>query len=219
LYLVTLGPIVINKASVTYNTPTNIYINNSTSTGAITMNTVNASYSVSGEGVYIYSNGPVSLSNITAYGNQGGNGLEIYAGGAVSVTNVTSSNNIGDGIYVVAPGAITITNPIVEYNTTAGYGVYLNNTTGTGNVTVQRSGTQCAPYYPTCSIYQNRSGTNGQGLYILSNGTVTVANVTIYYSPRNGLFIDNSTGSGNVVLTGVRSDDIDSMSSATVQSP
>jgi hypothetical protein len=209
IYLVTLGPIVINKAEVYHNTGTNVYLNNGSSTGAITMNTVNASNSVSGGGIYINTGGSVSLSNITTYSNQGGRGLDISAAGPVAIATVTSSNNQGDGIHVTTNGAITITNPIVEYNVTTGYGVYLNNSSGTGGVTVQRSGTQCAQYYPYCSIYQNRNGASGEGLYILSNGTVTVGYVNIMYSPQNGLWINNSTGSGNVVLTSVRADYVD----------
>jgi putative surface-exposed virulence protein len=203
IYLVSLGPIIINKTSATNNGPTNIYLNNASSTAAITMNTVSASNSVSGEGIFINTNGAVSMSNITAYNNAGGRGLNISAGGAVTIANVVSSGNNGDGIHVVTNGAITITNPIVEYNVTSGYGVYLNNSGGTGAVIVQRVGTQCAQYYPYCSIYQNRNGASGEGLYILSNGAVTVTYTNITYSPTNGLWIDNSTGSGAVVITGV----------------
>ena len=116
--------------------------------------------------------------------------------GAVTLSNVKASNNSAAGVYVVAMGTITLNNPDVESNLGPPGRVYLHNDSGTGGVVVQ--GTASDPGLIT-------KNSNGRELDIKTTGSVTVNYLDLSYSSEDGLYIDNSSGSGAVSLNQVSS--------------
>lgn len=129
-------------------------------------------------GLYIRTKGSVSMNNlnvrwsyISAAHDPGIHGADIDASfgtGSVTLSDTLGSNsfgrNDGDGLHIVAKGSVSLTNLQSNYNAngasyTDGRGVYINNSTGTGSVTLKK-----------VSTYYN----NNSGVEILSNGSVTM---------------------------------------------
>ena len=138
-------------------------------------NTIGASSAASGHGLYV----------------NNGNAL-----GTVTLTNVQADNNSMSGIYVITKGNITLTN-VNAYNngtTNAADGVYLNNTSGKGTVTVNSSAFQSS---------------GAAGLSVVSNSTVAMNGITAEENSGNGVTVDTCNlsgatclGSGVVGITG-----------------
>jgi hypothetical protein len=218
LITITSTQIYSNNTTLGCTSDCGVVLNNTYGTGGVTFTGTSALPNVfnnnrESNGLSIYTNGPVNLNYVDVESNDLA-GLKIVnsGSGAVSVTNVRALNNILEGINITAHGSITVTNPIVQYNTGALGGITLNNTSGTGSVTVQKYGATCWDYNGNCSVYDNDDSLgHGYGINITSNGTVTVKNVDVYYHPQGGIYIDNSTGNGSVVVSNVSAEYTDAI--------
>ena len=97
---------------------------------------------------------------------------------------VTLSDIVITGLSDAGSTALTITTPAnitltrVNVNTNAGSGAYIDNTAGTGAVTVSNSN------------FSSNSG--GEGLDIFSNGVITLNSVTASNNFDGGAFLDNN---------------------------
>ena len=165
VYLLTskAAPVVINNLSANYNAWYGIYINTA---GSITLTAVDALYNQTG--IYIDNQsgiGTVTLNTITASNNNNMNGLTILSKGAITLTSVKADNNTG------------------------GYGAYLDNSTGTGSVTVT---SLAASGGAGANSFSNNI--SNIGLWINSSGVVMVTNTKAGSNGREGLLITNTTG-------------------------
>ncbi len=161
-----------------------------------------------GDGLDIYSKGAIVLNNIVAISNTNGDGVHLYnhyAGVTSGVTLTGSSAFIGnalDGLEVYTNGAVSANNLTAICN---GYsdncitplssiGVFIDNSGGTGNVTLSGANT-----------FEDNSS---NGLWIYSKGVITVSNLTVKGNDTSlatstpGARLDDSLGSGGVTLTG-----------------
>ena len=170
-----------------------------------------------GYGLWVSSKGAITVNNVNADGNgSDGSSDGAYldddftgAVGGVSVTNTATyspsfNNNKGnDGLEVYSLGTITVMD--LDATGNSNDGVYLKNFAGTGNVSL---GTARVGWV------NSLSGNRLDGLYVDSQGLVTLANIDAenngYYddvafrSHGYGAYIDNiypATGIG-VTLTG-----------------
>ncbi|MBL8089438.1 MAG: right-handed parallel beta-helix repeat-containing protein [Anaerolineales bacterium] len=110
--------------------------------------------------------------------------------GAVTINNivVTGASGVTDALGVYTDGNITLNNVDVHNNTT-NWGTYLQNDSGTGNVTVNDS------------TFNNNTSAGASGVVIGSKGTVTVKNVTANGNTLNGVYIDNSNATTPKAVT------------------
>ncbi|MBI5080628.1 MAG: hypothetical protein HZB17_04895 [Chloroflexi bacterium] len=190
------GDVIFNEVQASSNFGTGAAITNTTGSGNIT----------------------VGQSTFNA---NGGDGLRINNSTSPATTTVTVSNStfgdttgniFGVGLKIESNGVITLTSLTANSNLT---GVYVDNTFGAGNVTV--NGTNFFNY--------NDSGSTG--LHVVSNGAISVSGVMANSNPNsngaylqttgNDITVDSSTfdsnaikglyartlGSGNVTLTNV----------------
>jgi hypothetical protein len=145
-------------------------------------------------------NGYISISDMNAFTLQGftisgatSNGTYVSADSNngtltiqdVNVTNSTSNNN-GYGIYVHNhKGDIHLSG--VNSSNNKGFGAYLDNTLGTGSITVDGN-----------SQFSN----NGMiGLEAISNGEITLNNVTADKNTGEGAWLDG-LGTGSITVEG-----------------
>ncbi|GAB4541541.1 MAG: hypothetical protein Fur002_10140 [Anaerolineales bacterium] len=207
--------------------------------GAVALASLTANDNTAGNGVYVqnrYENlssvesvGTVVLTGYGAFNHNFLTGLKILSHSNVTLWNLTATNGIQDGVYVqtnrtvgaafvslmgsnafrnnqtsglgiASDGNITVYNLNAINNglSGAGYGATLYNTasTGTGNVTV--------------AGFANVIGNAEEGLDILSNGIVSLSNVTAENNGltllRSGVSIQNQFVSQKAVsLLGVNS--------------
>ncbi|MGA7192278.1 MAG: hypothetical protein WBW94_01515, partial [Anaerolineales bacterium] len=112
--------------------------------------------------------------------------LEItHWGNAVTVSNLTVENtnvgdySTGDGLEVQTSGNISLSN-FTAYHDSA-YGAYLDNTNGTGTVTITNS-----------ELIYNNQLHNYWGLEVLSHGAITLTNDTVDDNyEAGGAYLDN----------------------------
>jgi Right handed beta helix region len=159
-------------------------------------------------GLAVYSSGDITLYNVTANGNTGGNGVLLGnssnpIGGNIYVdtdssNDVSGSSTFGEagtgngngvaGLKVYANGDITLAAVIADNNTDSG--VHLDNTTGTGTVTVDDS-----------TFGDSAATGNGQaGIRVYSNGAITLTDVIADHNGDSGARLDNTTGTGTVTV-------------------
>ena len=204
------GPILVSNVIAEGNNDTNIYLENIsasiTSPKPISVTRSTANSSTNGDGFEIYSKGNVTLNTITANENTSGYGLYVDAGdgfvsapASVTMTgarNEFSANGL-DGIHIETEGNISLMNAIADENMVHGiYLYYAGVTTATGNVTINAS----------TNFWNSSSGNVDTGLYILTNGTVSVSRLHSNENGNYGIVIDNVPDSllpKNVTLTSV----------------
>lgn len=105
----------------------------------------------------------------------------------VTINDITISGASGNGLTVTNSGNIVLDN--VRANDNNGYGAFLDNTAGNGNVTLTGTNTF--------------NGNGSDGLHILTKGDINIAGSdTGNENGGNGASLDNSAGSGNVNLKG-----------------
>jgi putative surface-exposed virulence protein len=169
------SPVVITNAFIDKNTLTGLYINTS---GAVTVNKLTSNNNFN-DGLFIdqisapTSLFPILLSNIDVEGNWQ-NGLSVEAKGNVTLSKFVASSNSENGVYI-------------------------NNTYGTGSVTILN---------PVGGNPFNWAMFNaGRGVDIRSNGAVTVTGAEFLANGQSGLWVDNSGSptSTLVTLTGITS--------------
>ncbi len=147
----------------------------------------------SGSGIVVFSNGLVTLTNMDLNEN-GKDGLKIdnrtsSASAGATLSGVSFSGNARFGAEIASKGALTLTNAYAEWN--GDDGAILDNTAGTGGVTLAASGTNQGNYF-------DRNA--GSGLVILTNGAVSLTNVDANENATFGLLINNTGGTAPVTI-------------------
>jgi putative surface-exposed virulence protein len=157
-------------------------------------------------GLTIYSIGAVLLKDITAVANNDPNFNGVWvdncgydwdldtctgvgtAGVSMTGTNLLSEN-LGGGLVIVSRGAISISNLIANANS-GGTGALIKNSDA---ITAQ----------PVTFTGTNETKFNFRGIRILSQGAVSLNNLTSINNNHAGLSIENNFGfNSNVTLTG-----------------
>jgi hypothetical protein len=179
-------------------------LDNSGGTGGITI-TVSGTNNVDfwqndGYGLQAKSRGAIKINNLDSRENAGqGAILNNNFGGAVGGVTIAGYgqfwNNNTYGLYVTSRGAITLT--MVESRNNTGNGAYLDNTFGTGGVTLLTSG--LAINDPANRFY----GNTGYGIQILSNGAILANELRARSNGDFGASLDNGSGAAPVTLTGI----------------
>lgn len=152
-----------------------------------------------GDGLLIFSKGAVTLSNTTANHNSG-NGTSIVNTGdllpqKVTLTGVNNFNGNGTtaanfGLQVTTDGMITISNLTASDN--LGSGAWLDNLTDAKPnkfLGVTLSGV---------SSFQGNQGVGGNGLYIATDGSAIMTNITADGNIHNGVTV---IATKNITLT------------------
>lgn len=204
LYIYTRGNITLNRVQVNDNNTVNAYldtcqegISGCDGIGTVTIKgtpsfPVQFNGSRSDNGLFINASGNITLSGIQANQNYL-HGMDVVSvNGSVSVVgtgnqfnkNGLAPLNTGGGAVITAKGSITLMNFLAEENDWKG--VLLDNTSGTGNVTV----TATVPYFVN-RVYNNTD----RGMEIFSNGIVLVSKVNVEENDKGGLLIKNETAS------------------------
>ncbi len=151
-------------------------------------------------GLLIATDGAVLLNQVTSTDH---NGFGAYITinnpftAAVTVNKSVFSDNRYDGLHIESSGVVTINGITADRNSDSGAnGVYINNTTGTGSVSV------------LATLGVNNFNDNGYvGLAVFSHGAVVLNNATANYNAGQvGIGIINTggvAGVGKVTVTGV----------------
>jgi hypothetical protein len=160
-------------------------------------------------GLYVLAKGSTNLTDIIAEWN-GASGSGRDTSGVmidnnvstilypVNITNASFNNNFGDGLEVFSKGIITVKDISAFGNT--GDGFYLIN-----KITGSISGVNVL----NSAGLVNTTSNNGMGgLVVKSNGIVVINAVKAENNGSvdgisNGIFVDNSTGTGAVTIDGV----------------
>lgn len=191
----------------------NVYLDNSAGTGGVTVRNATI-YDATGINLYIQTKGNTTLSDleVSNSGQSGVGSVGAYIDNTLATGNPTVSvlrssftYNNSDGLSVRSKGTITLNTVRCDYNNvgTGGDGARLDATFGTGGVTIIKpSGTNLS-FSSVNSFYQN----DGTGLDIQAHGTVSIAGIDAYDNGVDGVIVDNSSGTGDVVLTDVTSRD------------
>lgn len=159
----------------------------------VTINEVTVDGTTGNHGIAITTSGNVALDNVQAQNSDlSGAYIDNTAGtGNVTISGTNNfSNNDNMGLLIYSKGNVSANN-ITANNNAIESGMYVNNTFGTGNVTLTGTNT-----------FNNN---NNKGLDIRTQGTVTLNNITANNSVNsNGLYVDNkfSTSGASVTLNG-----------------
>ena len=97
-----------------------------------------------------------------------------------------------DGIHIVSKGSVTLDGITSSENQSSAYGVYVDNSAGTGNVSVLS--TKGANTFNDNSL---------DGLYINTKGTIIVTSATASNNGNNGLNLNTSGTAKTITLTNV----------------
>lgn len=185
LNILSKGAISVNNLTALNNNLDGVYLDNTfsgTSTPKpITLTGINITSNNTDHGFEIYSYGVVTINKITAnqnnYGgritNQGGNPSNAVIAGY----GVFDSNSVV-GLTINSQGAVLLTN-ITANNTSISSGVMIDNTFGTGGITL--TGT-------------NTFTTNAShGISLSSNGAITITKITADNNSGSGMFVNNAS--------------------------
>jgi hypothetical protein len=209
LIINTAGNIVLTNISASKNNH-GLYISNPYASSSTSVKLSNSSSYTntfdnnSVNGIYIVTSGTITLAGVEANENTG-SGLYLQNTSGtnprdITVMNTTINNNGGNGLEVYSNGSILLKGVEADGNTQVG--ILVNNTTGSGNVTifpVKVGGTGTAT---------NNNGT--QGLSIYTKGNITLTNVTSNSNGTDGAYLYNRDGAGNsIILTNTSFDDND----------
>ena len=206
------GNVSLNNVTTNTNTANGVNIENytSTSNAIVTITGANSFSGNTNDGLYVNSKGAINLSSATANGNTNGNGAYLMndyvdAVGEVTLNGSNSFNsNYNSGLVIDTRGAVSLANITADGNT-RGTGAYidncawLNSTFGCqGSGDVMLTGTL---------VFTNNGNGGDRGLYVNSNGNVSMANVTATGNNGNGVEINNmsnttSTTSATVTIGG-----------------
>lgn len=194
LVVVTNGTITLTKIIANYNSNTGVDLDNTTvATGSkpVTINGIDVSNNVS-KGLSILSKGAVKINNLLA-NNMAGSSDAVYIEtlGSVSIGSTgmflnSISNNNTNGLAIEAGGAISLKNIYVG-DSVNGYGANLDNTSGSGGVTI---------------INGTFSYNKTYGLAVLSKGSILGTNVHADNNITLGAVLNNSTGIGGITING-----------------
>ncbi len=184
----------------------NIYVHSS---GNIMLSKVTANNSVSGSGAWLSNTSVIAnitLANVSTLFN-GSYGTFAFTAGSIKVTNSNFSNNnvrggyfsttadttglktisisssifnntsSSHGLDINGTGNVTLSN-ITATDNASGYGVWIDTFNGVGNISITGS--------------SNQFSKNGQiGLFIVTNGAVSISNITATNNGQWGALIQN----------------------------
>ena len=212
MYIRSDGNITLNNITADGNNDEGLDISNTTSStnATVTITGANSFSGNTGDGLYAYSKGAFTLSNIIANGNTSGSGAILMndyvdAVGGVTINGTNSFNtNYNSGLVIDTRGAVSLENITADGNI-RGNGVTIDNCSwggstlgclGSGDVTL--TGTL---------VFTNNGNGGDDGLYINSNGNVSMADVTATGNQGDGVEINNmsnatSTTSATVQIGG-----------------
>ena len=192
-YLIGAGNITLNGAHDYSRNAAGVMV--SSPEGAISLNNVTANDSWYSYGAQIIGGTSVTLTGTNTFNNNGSTGLHIQDSGYIGLNNITAKDNWFHGISVInSSGDINLSNiTATAHSDTSGDGAYLENMAGSGNVTL--TGT---------NDFSNHSLWNS-GMYILSNGNVSLSGITsnnngrgVNVSHATDVTITNATFSENI---------------------
>ena len=184
----------------------NAYINTMSTRQPVTLTGTNSFNGNDGGGMMLLSFGAVTLNNLTAIGNLdavvgltgSGDGVSIQnnlvwsPNGVLTsyVANVTISGfgyfegNTDDGLDILSKGAVTIAKITANSNGDDGAVIFTKGDLLPQNVTLNGSN----------NFYGNGfTSTNGNGLFIQSDGKITINNLSAIGNKANGARLDNFT--------------------------
>ncbi len=160
------------------------------------------------DGIKILSHGNILLDGVRSYSNgvpySGGLGVQGYGAyldnrttpsglRTVSVYRSIFEYNSDDGLWIKSDGNITLNNVFefggASWDDLPSYGIYLNNTSGTGSIL----------FLDTYGHNDIASNTD-TGLFLRSNRSITLNGAEVYYSGAMGADIDNSSGNGGIII-------------------
>ena len=171
LRIITNGSVVINKVDISKNSDPGVFIENQ---NGLISKPVNISYSnitenTGGDGLVVYSAGQITLNkvNVNANDNYGAHleNITISDGQVympVTILNSTFNGNDGPGLYILSKRTITISS--VTANDNDGDGLALQNNYDFASSVLVTGKNQF-------------NGNNDMGIYVYSNGLVTVTGV------------------------------------------
>jgi hypothetical protein len=216
LYVNTHGGMTIKNTQASYNNQYGLALDNSfaTSTAGATVANVIA-HQNGQEGLAIATRGNVLVSGLSASYNNwlaGDSAVHIdnclgnpcTGFGSVTFSNIQGTNSIfnnsSTGLVVLSKGNFTATNLVVEDN--LGIGAWINNSRGTGNVTISNS-----------TFNQNGwpylgGGSTVSGLWVQSAGNISLDKVTALNNTYRGIDLDNTyvpIGSKTISLKNITS--------------
>lgn len=146
------------------------------------------------KGLAAKSFGNISAKNIDASENTVSGGAYLYNADSplsrtVSVQNGTFFNNGVDGLFAWTKGSISLKD--ITANGNAWSGVFLDNSFGSGNITLSSS----KNYTNDFSFNNTGANTPAAGLNAFSNGTIAITNVNAMYNSNGarGINLDNSS--------------------------
>ncbi len=195
------GAVTITGISARVNTGSGLYVVNNFpgKTGGVTLNSLpevlgypqQSKFDANGlVGLEVFSNGPVAINGKSSFpmrmnnNTQGGIIVGDHfnpSGSTVKITGVNLSNTGDTAVTVYSKGAITIDSVWVDQSWSESYGgsgFNLNNTFGSGGVTISNAAANYVDAY---------------GFYITSKGAVTLTSVSVYQPGQRGIYIDNSS--------------------------
>jgi len=194
LYAQSNGNITLRYITAHENDDYGVYLYNSSSPLTKTVYVKGADLWNNGStGLHVHSSGSISVYGINSRENSGGDGAYLNnSGGSGNVTVTTTSgwssndfwNNGYTGLTILSAGTVYLKN-IQSSENTSGNGIYVDNTFGSGMVTVSNTGGR---------YWLNENGTDG--LHIESKGKVYIYNqyqLQAYENGSDGIYIDNST--------------------------
>ncbi len=191
LVIETAGKITLTRVEVSDNNGSGASLDNTAGTKDVSINLSTFNNNEGGDGLNIASNGLVTLKDVEATHN-GADGASIN-NVSLTLKNVTLlgtnmfSENLGHGLEIHSSGQVNLSNLVNNVN--GNYGLWIDNSSSTKAVIISGA---------------NEFKFNGGGVKILSNGAITINNITATNnSVFEGALIDNSGGlAANVVLTG-----------------
>ena len=196
LYVLAKGAISLNDISTNDDAAIGIYLDNTSGTGSATLNNAGVSYNdatvTTDYAITIASKGAISVLNPYSDYNYGsGIWLDNHLASSAQPVTVTACeiyDNSGDGLVITSKGNVTLSgNSEIYWNnkiTTVNGGLYIDNTAGTGTVTISN-----------LEVNNNHKGIN-----ITSNGNILLNTVTASYNVNEGAILTN-TGSSTATIT------------------
>ncbi len=145
-------------------------------------------------GLIVNTNGSVSLTRVDAIYNYSSDGARILlhgTSGTITVNGGYYSYNDLSGLNITGKGNITITGIITYHNS---IGADINNTSGTGGVTISKSS------------FDGNVGTLtlDAGLIVDTNGSINLSDVSASLNNNDGARMDNSLGTAGITLKNVK---------------
>ncbi len=131
-------------------------------------------------GLNAFTDGNITVSNVTANGNDD-TGANLFATGNIVINGTNEFNNNGLGLYVESESNITLSNVSANYNDYNG--AWLDNTYGSGNVTITNS-------FFDWNVVDDEDA----GLNVDSNGFITLSGVSASNNGGDGAEIGYEAG-------------------------